>query len=746
MLTGDPLFPGDSDIDQLHHIVRCIGNLNEKYQTIFQRNPLFVGMRIPAVREVVPLERRLPKVTKLTLSFIKNCLRLDANERPTSSALIRSEYFTRDNFSALFLEELKGMIERDLETNTPIRQALPASSQPVQPRKLSDAYSNVDMGDKLPKVTTLGIGKPIEISSDSLESTQKPSEKTSEMTVTGHQLPLNVIQTQSEQLPSSQPTTISADLSVSPEERNPNQQLAQCTVSVDSTGSASHDTTELESISQLLETKSWQSTDDHKSPITHGKTSVEIDLTVSHSPPSVISQCLPEEATLENKLSSSDLFASSPTNLTRRSLAHTSSDDPEKSPAVSVVARSHLMPPIPQKSTNLLRGSVSQLATTQDVRYQATPFDAESNRKVRLGPTTSNSIPSDRASPQTSFTTHPPLVSSSGLPLFPPMGSLASLDSTASPRLVNTSRFDAPYSGGGISSGANTQPLGTSPMQAVLPNLSSYPSHPQQPSVQHPLHQFHYYPQRTHDGSHQTQRSETPLVAGTVQSTDHLHRPSLMTYDLKPLVVPATHVANPPSNVSSSGVAHYHPHSFSRDSKTRKHSMGSYKKPAFALHFPVNMGYYKSLSPIGFSTPHTNIDSIQPGGFSNNNVTVPIRDHAPHEQIDRSGFTRLNNLGSGTYTLGSTSLVPAGIGRSPLLALSQQNILRKATQIPFTNVFTKPESFGSSTPVFGTQVPSSTTSSGTLPTQAGSRPTLPTNHLHYSGVRASESTFHFVNI
>ncbi|KAF5394699.1 hypothetical protein PHET_10565 [Paragonimus heterotremus] len=24
MLTGDPLFPGDSDIDQLHHIVRCI--------------------------------------------------------------------------------------------------------------------------------------------------------------------------------------------------------------------------------------------------------------------------------------------------------------------------------------------------------------------------------------------------------------------------------------------------------------------------------------------------------------------------------------------------------------------------------------------------------------------------------------------------------------------------------------------------------------------------------------------------
>jgi serine/threonine protein kinase len=25
MLTGDPLFPGESDIDELHHIARCFG-------------------------------------------------------------------------------------------------------------------------------------------------------------------------------------------------------------------------------------------------------------------------------------------------------------------------------------------------------------------------------------------------------------------------------------------------------------------------------------------------------------------------------------------------------------------------------------------------------------------------------------------------------------------------------------------------------------------------------------------------
>lgn len=28
MLTGQPLFPGDSDLDQIYHIVRCFGKKN----------------------------------------------------------------------------------------------------------------------------------------------------------------------------------------------------------------------------------------------------------------------------------------------------------------------------------------------------------------------------------------------------------------------------------------------------------------------------------------------------------------------------------------------------------------------------------------------------------------------------------------------------------------------------------------------------------------------------------------------
>ena len=31
MLTGDPLFPGDSDIDQLYHIIKCFGEFSTHF-------------------------------------------------------------------------------------------------------------------------------------------------------------------------------------------------------------------------------------------------------------------------------------------------------------------------------------------------------------------------------------------------------------------------------------------------------------------------------------------------------------------------------------------------------------------------------------------------------------------------------------------------------------------------------------------------------------------------------------------
>ncbi|KAH8866942.1 Cyclin-dependent kinase-like 2 [Schistosoma japonicum] len=76
-------------------------------------------MRVPFAREIDPLDKRLSKVSKSTLGFIKSCLRIDASDRPTSSTLLRSEYFTRDNFASIFLEELKTLIKNETELYLP---------------------------------------------------------------------------------------------------------------------------------------------------------------------------------------------------------------------------------------------------------------------------------------------------------------------------------------------------------------------------------------------------------------------------------------------------------------------------------------------------------------------------------------------------------------------------------------------------------------------------------------------------
>ncbi|XP_028400917.1 cyclin-dependent kinase-like 2 [Dendronephthya gigantea] len=116
MLTGEPLFPGDSDIDQLYHIIKCFGSLISRHKEIFSRNPLFAGMRLPETKQIEPLEKRI-KVASLALDFSKQCLRLDPDSRPTCTSLLKHEYFTKDNFSERFATELKTRINREIAEN-----------------------------------------------------------------------------------------------------------------------------------------------------------------------------------------------------------------------------------------------------------------------------------------------------------------------------------------------------------------------------------------------------------------------------------------------------------------------------------------------------------------------------------------------------------------------------------------------------------------------------------------------------
>ncbi|XP_071600144.1 cyclin-dependent kinase-like 2 [Heliangelus exortis] len=113
MLTGEPLFPGDSDIDQLYHITKCLGNLIPRHQELFYKNPLFAGMRLPEVKEPESLDKRYPKLSAAVLGLAKKCLQIDPDKRPSCAELLQCDFFNKDGFAERFTQELKLKIQKD---------------------------------------------------------------------------------------------------------------------------------------------------------------------------------------------------------------------------------------------------------------------------------------------------------------------------------------------------------------------------------------------------------------------------------------------------------------------------------------------------------------------------------------------------------------------------------------------------------------------------------------------------------
>ncbi|XP_077773697.1 cyclin-dependent kinase-like 2 isoform X2 [Podarcis muralis] len=119
MLTGEALFPGDSDIDQLYHIMKCLGNLIPRHQELFYKNPLFAGVRLPEVKELEPLEKRYPKLSVAVIEFAKQCLQTDPDKRPSCTELLQCDLFNKDSFTERFTQELKAKIQKERDHPLP---------------------------------------------------------------------------------------------------------------------------------------------------------------------------------------------------------------------------------------------------------------------------------------------------------------------------------------------------------------------------------------------------------------------------------------------------------------------------------------------------------------------------------------------------------------------------------------------------------------------------------------------------
>ncbi|NWH28661.1 CDKL5 protein, partial [Grus americana] len=79
---GQPLFPGESEIDQLFTIQKVLGPLPAEQMKLFYSNPRFHGLRFPAVSHPQSLERRyLGILSGVLLDLMKNLLKLDPADR-----------------------------------------------------------------------------------------------------------------------------------------------------------------------------------------------------------------------------------------------------------------------------------------------------------------------------------------------------------------------------------------------------------------------------------------------------------------------------------------------------------------------------------------------------------------------------------------------------------------------------------------------------------------------------------------
>lgn len=118
--TGLPLFPGDSDIDQLYHIIKCLGHITARQQELFRKNSLYVGVKLPHATELEPLLARFPQLDKNSIDFLRQTIQDEPLDRWTCAELLKHPFF--DNSGDLFEAELQDAIARDLNDSAAIRK------------------------------------------------------------------------------------------------------------------------------------------------------------------------------------------------------------------------------------------------------------------------------------------------------------------------------------------------------------------------------------------------------------------------------------------------------------------------------------------------------------------------------------------------------------------------------------------------------------------------------------------------
>uniref|UniRef100_A0A8C4QYJ9 cyclin-dependent kinase n=1 Tax=Eptatretus burgeri TaxID=7764 RepID=A0A8C4QYJ9_EPTBU len=92
LLSGQALWPGRSDVDQLYLIRKTMGELTPRHQQVFNSNQFFSGIRIPDPEYTETLKMKLPNVAPQALTLLKACLHLDPSARQCTMKLLEHPF------------------------------------------------------------------------------------------------------------------------------------------------------------------------------------------------------------------------------------------------------------------------------------------------------------------------------------------------------------------------------------------------------------------------------------------------------------------------------------------------------------------------------------------------------------------------------------------------------------------------------------------------------------------------------
>ncbi|CAI4225133.1 unnamed protein product [Auanema sp. JU1783] len=93
LITGEALWPGRSDIDQLYLIRKTIGELLPRHMSAFRSNQFFFGLTIPEPDQQEPLPIKLPNASSTQLDFLYKCFEMNPDRRWCCMELLQHQYF-----------------------------------------------------------------------------------------------------------------------------------------------------------------------------------------------------------------------------------------------------------------------------------------------------------------------------------------------------------------------------------------------------------------------------------------------------------------------------------------------------------------------------------------------------------------------------------------------------------------------------------------------------------------------------